>query len=389
MSAKVYTTRRTDTPYLVIYRDPTRKTKSGRSVRVSKWFVELAAAQSHAAKLNESILVQGTAGLHFDATLRAEAIAARQILDAAGLSLSLIELARLTVAQHRANPQAARRTPIMPALESFLEAKRSAENARERTVVNLQTRLTRWFNQEKFAFVEEINRQSVETLRIRAGASARSRINDMAAVSGFCTWAVDKAILATHPLIGLKRPTPTRQAKPIFMVSEMQAVLAAAHAQGPEPLATAAALLFIGCRPSELEETRLFFGKESFARIEGGKLRGRANRTVPLSPAAVAWLKAAGAPQRLRDFTRREREDIAAAAKVTWKPDICRHTFISCRLQIVKNDAAVAREAGTSETIIYRHYHQLVMPAQAKAWAGLRPVQKAADNNEVVGVKVL
>jgi integrase len=372
-AAKTYQTSRADVPFMVAYRDPLQRL-NGRAKRVVKWFTSREAADAYALKINETILTDGTAGLRFDAALRADAIAARQALDIAGLDVSLVELARAAAARNFANPT--KRTPILAALDNFLEAKRSAENARERTVTNLETRLRRWFDAEHFTAVEEINRQTVESLRVRPGVGARSRINDMAAVSAFCTWAVDRAILPVHPLIGLKRPTPTRQAKPIFMIEEMLAVLTAARAKGNEALATATALLFIGCRPSELAETRLFYGRSPVARIEGGKLRGRANRTVPLSAAAVAWFKSAGAPVSLRDFTRREREDIAEAASVTWKPDICRHTFISHRLQIVKDDAAVAREAGTSEAIIYRHYHQLVMPKQAKAWAGLRPDKK-------------
>jgi hypothetical protein len=33
----------------------------------------------------------------------------------------------------------------------------------------------------------------------------------------------------------------------------------------------------------------------------------------------------------------------------------------------------VAREAGTSEGIIYRHYHGLKTPAEARGWQDLRP----------------
>jgi hypothetical protein len=90
-------------------------------------------------------------------------------------------------------------------------------------------------------------------------------------------------------------------------------------------------------------------------------------------PALRAFLAAAGDPAQVPPLSRHERERIGSAAGITWKPDICRHTYISYRLQLAQNDALVAREAGTSEGIIYRHYHGLKTPAEARGWQDLRP----------------
>ena len=110
-------------------------------------------------------------------------------------------------------------------------------------------------------------------------------------------------------------------------------------------------------------------------RIEGGKRRGRANRLVPLAPAAVAWLRVAGSPSQVREMNSRARNRICAAASVRWKTDVCRHTFISHRLQQLRDDARVAREAGTSEGVIFRHYHRLVTAGEARAFFALRPAR--------------
>jgi len=56
-----------------------------------------------------------------------------------------------------------------------------------------------------------------------------------------------------------------------------------------------------------------------------------------------------------------------------WQPDICRHTCISNLVELRKNDAAVARECGTSESVIYSRYHNLRDPEELLRWAGLRP----------------
>jgi hypothetical protein len=123
---------------MVAYRDPLQRL-NGRAKRVVKWFTSREAADAYALKINETILTDGTAGLRFDAALRADAIAARQALDIAGLDVSLVELARAAAARNFANPT--KRTPILAALDNFLEAKRSAENARERTVTRTVSKL--------------------------------------------------------------------------------------------------------------------------------------------------------------------------------------------------------------------------------------------------------
>ena len=356
---------------MVSYSDPLRREKSGRAKRIIKWFADQDAAKIYAREINLRLAASGTEGVAFNAALRADAVGARQILDVAGHDLTLTELARAYTA--RVAPSRAARLPIAQAIEDFLEHKRRAENRTPRAVDNLSTRIYRWVEAAAIALVGDITREQIEPLRSRSGVSPQTRKNDMNAVSSFCSWLTDQRLLEHHPLRGLSRPTVPRRSPPILTVDECARLLAEAWKESPQAMAALAVLIFTGARPSELAETRLFYGRSPAARIEGGKLRGRANRLVPLSATAVAWLKAAGSPAQVKELYREQRERIAAAAEVTWHGDICRHTYISYRLEISKDTAAVAREAGTSETVIFRHYHRLVTPAQAKAWAGLRP----------------
>ena len=41
----------------------------------------------------------------------------------------------------------------------------------------------------------------------------------------------------------------------------------------------------------------------------------------------------------------------------------------------MKNDGAVAREAGTSEDVIFRHYHRLPVAGSLRRWLALRPAK--------------
>jgi hypothetical protein len=59
-----------------------------------------------------------------------------------------------------------------------------------------------------------------------------------------------------------------------------------------------------------------------------------------------------------------------------WKHNALRHSFISYRVADIQNVAQVALEAGNSPQMIFKHYRELVRPAEAKAWFGLMPAGK-------------
>jgi len=371
MSAKLYAITKPLPMWQVVYLDFVNRDSRGRPRKMRKHFLNLEEAKNYQRELNRQIAAEGMAGVNFDANVRADAIAARRKLDLAGhLETSLLQLANLYTEQVTGHAAAVQ--PIAPQIEAFLEDRRN-DGLADETVKNLSTRLWLWVRLASVTNLGDISRASVEPLRARK-AHPQTRRNDLNAVSAFCTWLMERQLIPYHPLKGLARPKVPHGRKPVFNVEETARVLTAARTmrQG-KWLGTLAVLLWTGSRPSEIEETRLHYGRHPFARIEGGKLKGRANRTVPLMPAALAWLKAAGAPASVPPLSRHGREEIATAAKVHWAPDICRHTFISNRAVLTGSDALTAREAGTSEAMIHRHYLNLRTRAEARKWAALRP----------------
>ncbi|HWA07959.1 MAG TPA: hypothetical protein VG838_00685 [Opitutaceae bacterium] len=373
-AAKLYTTTRKDTPYQVMHRDPTRREKSGRAKRVVKWFADKDEAVKHRDKINEQLLTEGAVGVAFDAGLRGDAIAARRELDAKGhMGVSLLWLAQ----NHTATTAAAGLDrPIGPLVEAFLEHKEFAEGCSAQTVTNLETRVWAWIEREKIASLQDVRRENMESLRMRPGVSAHGRKNDMNAVSSFCTYLFDERKLITHhPLKGLKRPkTVTGGKKAIYTPEECEGLLKAArgYLKG-KWLGTIVVMLFTGPRPSELKETHLTYGKQPLARIEGGKLRGRANRLVKLLPAATAWLRVAGSPAKVEPINAKARAQIMKLAGLKYSTDVLRHSFISYRLAITKNAGLVAIEAGTSEDVIFTNYHRPLPTGDGRRWEALRP----------------
>ena len=131
---------------------------------------------------------------------------------------------------------------------------------------------------------------------------------------------------------------------------------------------------FAGLQAAETEriEWRDIDLAGGFIHVASDKAKTRSRRLVPIVPNLAAWLAPyakhtgqvwKGTPNDLRDA----RAETVKAAGVAWKDNGSRHSFISYRLADVQNAAQVALEAGNSPNG-FRHYRELVKPADAKAW---------------------
>jgi len=404
---KLYTTK--GRKIMVMWPDPSCRLRSGRVKRRVKWFRsdQREQAVAYRVELQARLLLDGARTVARELESRRDAAAARRMLDAAGLhEVSLEQLARLRVAQGGgagaqqaqggAQPDDALGYSVQfsEAVAEFLEYMQRVVEARPRTVANLRARLGLWARVAGLQQMGEVDRAAVLKLRDRGGrfgargqgpVSRQTRINDLLAASAFCSWAVERQWLAFNPVCGVRRPDAAKdRARPsVWRVDELARLLEAARRyEGGRFLGAVVAMNFIGAvRPSEVGGVQIRYERNEqagvlsgFARIEGGKMRGRADRNVEVLPVALGWLGAVGWPQQCEPLTPRARREICAAARgLRWQPDICRHTCISHLVQLRKNDAAVARECGTSEEVIFSRYHNLRSPRELEEWMGLRP----------------
>ncbi|WP_043586894.1 tyrosine-type recombinase/integrase [Geminisphaera colitermitum] len=362
--------------WTVSYTDPVRIEKSGRKKRIVKYFVEKEDALDYQKTVNKGVVMGGVAGLSLDAPARADFFAARQALDAAGVTLSLTEVAQDFIARHPARQQAA--VALDEALlKEFIDHKQRVEGARDRTAGNLKSRVGAWFKREGLATVSDLTHEACLALRSRMGVSATTRKNDMNAVSSFLTWLVsEKKLLKVHPMKGTKRPRADETNRVVWTAGEAKAwFVAAARYRKGRFVPALVALLMGGLRPSEQEHSRFVLTGKPALRAQGGKLRGRADRTVPLGEAAVAWLKRFSPAQdgTFHPLSVKGRAALERLSGQTWTQDAPRHTFISARFAIVQHEGKVAREAGTSVDIIFRHYHRVLTRPQALSVLGFRP----------------
>lgn len=137
---------------------------------------------------------------------------------------------------------------------------------------------------------------------------------------------------------------------------------------------------FAGLRTAEIE--RLEWSDVDiaggFINIAADVAKTASRRLVPILPNLAAWLKDYadeggrvwnGNENNLKDL----RAETVKAAETAWKDNALRHSFISYRLADIQNTAQVALEAGNSAKTIFKHYRQLVKPAQGKEWFEIKP----------------
>jgi integrase len=183
----------------------------------------------------------------------------------------------------------------------------------------------------------------------------------------------------------------------IFRPEEMARILAAAK---PELVPFLAIGAFAGLRSAEIErldwsEVRL---EDGLIEVKAGKAKTASRRLVPITDNLRKWLmphhKKHGEVCRYANMSKQlmwlaekvdaawkqEDEETANTSEgekskpvFEWKHNALRHSFISYRVADTQNVAQVALEAGNSPAVIFKHYRELVRPAEAKKWFGIEP----------------
>jgi integrase len=139
---------------------------------------------------------------------------------------------------------------------------------------------------------------------------------------------------------------------------------------------------FAGLRSSEIQ--RLDWQDVKFDNdciiVQKGKVkqRGKSRRIVPMLPNLKKWLKplvqdAGQVWPHSKPYLYEALSAVATEAKVGWKSNALRHSFVSYRVAQIKNVPQVAFESGNSPQIIDSNYRELVTEQAAKKWFSLRP----------------
>ena len=165
----------------------------------------------------------------------------------------------------------------------------------------------------------------------------------------------------------------------IFTPSELAALLKCAS---PEVTPCVVLAAFAGLRAAEI--LRLDWADierhPGFIEVAAHKAKTATRRIVPVLDNLSRWLAIAPRngthlwPHSKDGFFKAMRRS-ADDAKLRWKHNALRHSFISYRLAETQDVNRVALEAGTSPQMIFRHYRELATPEQAKTWFAIVPLE--------------
>jgi len=300
---------------------------------------------------------------------------ARKLLD----GIPLVDAVRFYSRHHG---RGIKRKSVADAVDAMIAAK-TAKGVSQVYLADLRYRLGAFkeaFHCEVSALVPDDVAGFFECLRL----SPRSYNNFLRALRTFLTFAQNHGWLSKEIdlLARVEKRSETRTPVEIFTPSQLTALLKNASRELAPCFALAA---FAGLRAEEI--LRLDWAdverRPGFIEVAAHKAKTATRRIVPISDNLARWL--AIAPRNAERVWQHSKawffeamRNAASDAKIKWKQNALRHSFISYRLAEIQDVNRVALEAGNSPQMIFRHYRELATPEQARTWFAIAP--EAAPN---------
>lgn len=226
----------------------------------------------------------------------------------------------------------------------------------------------------------------LKNTRTSKPASNRSKENMLRCVVSLANFARRMKYIPAELALELAEiPTPKKQHSPIgiYTPGEITKLLAAADSEIVPALAIAA---FAGLRMSEVSrlDWRDIRLAERLVVVEADKAKTAARRLVPISDNLAAWLTphvkrfgplnpSAEDGSDVGNALGDRLERVATRAKVPWKRNGFRHSYITYRTATLKDVAEVALECGNSPAVIFSNYRALATEAEGVAWFAVKP----------------
>ena len=266
------------------------------------------------------------------------------------------------------------------------ELLKSKEGKREEnTISDLRARLNTFAESFKCP-IASVTTADVQAWLDGLKASERTRINYRNKVFQLFRFAERRNYIAkrSNPVVDTEKIEAAGGEIEIYTPSELSKLLSAAPA---EFLPCAAIQAFAGLRSGEVQrlDWKDINFEEGLIRASAKKKGTPSNRYVPISATLKAWLtpiaKKSGLiwkdglkdRNRAEDYFSDAQAATAEAAKVPWKANALRHSWISNRVAETNDVPKTALEAGNSVGTIHKHYRQLVSAKQAATYFSVLP----------------
>lgn len=301
--------------------------------------------------------------------------AASQFARATNLLPGVTLIEAVNVYKAAAQGPTIKRKLVPEVVEELLTAKRDKGRS-ELYIKDLRLRLQRVAK----AFdgpLADLTSESIDNFLLGIDAAPRTRNNFRLVIGTLLRFGQVRGYVAKdhRGITDIEKSTHTDGEILVFTPSEMTTLLNSAK---PGLVPALALGCFAGVRPEEIkriEWSDIHLG-EGHIEIRAAKAKTRVRRLVPVSLNLRAWLLPYARPDGpVQPFVNLGNQflKLAKKAKVPWKRNGLRHSFISYRVAQTQNVAMVALEAGNSPAIISRNYLKHVSRADAERWFGIVP----------------
>lgn len=268
------------------------------------------------------------------------------------------------------NPARTNALTLNQACNELIVAKAS-KGVRERYLVQLRLSmvdLCRRIGAERP--IAEIGPADIETWLFRPEWGTAARRSYLIDARTLWSFATARGYTPRNAALAVEMPRPEIRPPAIHTPEQVQQVLEAARAD-PDVCRLLAIQYFAGLRPAEASRISDADILPEFVQVSGANAKTRQRRLVAIQPALRAWLNLGGTlpvKNRVRRYYR-----VREAAGVPWAHDVTRHSFVTYHLAHWRSASQTALEAGHTEVVLFRHYREVVTPAQAAAFWAIRP----------------
>jgi integrase len=334
-----------------------RSVKGGR-----KFFDSKDAAETHAWSVSIEVKNFGASALSLTHAERVEFLTAKQRLPPGRTLTEVIDF----YLEHR---RQITHRKISEALEEVILAKKSA-GKRHSYLLALRSSC----KMLKIG-IGDIHADAVTAPQIEAWLNSKryataTRRTMLIDISTFFEFCVKRGYATANPVKKIERVVLDDKPPGILTVDQCARLLTTCQRVDPALLDFLAVQLFGGLRPSEARRLKAEDIRDGHINIVA-QTKVRKRRLVTINETLRAWMNS---PPKLRAVNSKRRLDAVrkAAQPLPWPHDCLRHTAASMMLPLL-GPAKTSNELGHSESVLFRHYRELVTAGDVKAFWALRP----------------
>jgi integrase len=316
---------------------------------------------------------QGARAVMLPVSTRQDALKAEAILKKHGVSMTV---AAQYYFDHVITYQNA---PTITEIIDKMVTNAEKNNRRDRTVLDLKNRLTKFADEFPNTRLSEITVEEIKDwLDDWEDWSPRSKINYLTKLSQLYNYALKNDWVDSNLIERIDRPEAEDKEPGIFTVGQAANLLK--HAPKHGLLHYIALGLFAGLRSAELMrlETDAILMSERSIVIGAAVAKKRSRRVVEMCDALIAWFEKYPLPKGrivdAKDFRANLDALKADAGILVWPHNGLRHSFGSYHLAKHQDANKTAGQMGHRDSnIVHNHYKALVLKSETDKYWNLKP----------------